>query len=884
MRRLTSLAVAAFLAMGLWSCSTSPQTGQAGPAPATYAVDENTTDIGAQTASAKTPGPVRMARFSYVSGSVSWRPSDTVDWSAASINLPIRQGASISVPGGSRSEVQFDDGSAMQLGGNATAVLQTMYSDSSGEFTEISLTGGLASFMLRSSVSEFQIDTPQCAIKAFGPANFRVGVSQDVEVAVRSGEVQVQSGKGQTLLHAGDRVVLGATAQAEPGGGSQAVQPAQGNYANVPSREYRYQPPAQEAGGAAESAPSPILTRIPPADDWDNFCQQRDEDLEYQNVNLPPDENLVAGNLDQYGTWHSDDRYGEVWAPSVVSADWRPYSDGSWSWVSPVGWTWVDNEPWAYVPSHYGTWTHEPYGWAWSPGPARQCWSPAVVTFTNYRSSVAWCPLAPSEVQYPASLTVGFTSGDWSLYFSIGQAGCYYPATDSYCQARPWDNGFCNQNYSVYDPTIINNYYGEVVNNQAQYWGRNRFHPQNAYSVDGGSWASAQDFGTGLNFGHLALNEGRSFFDNGQWFNRVPDQGAQLAGPIHIRPSVASFTPVHRFDPALAPRPALFDRPVVRAPLPSAVRLASRMAAPSWSPSVQRAPVIARTGPTRFMPANVSGGFGGTQAGRPGARPGLSAANVPAPNRYNRFNGVSQSPFTRNTPSSALSGTQSRVTRNALHTGVRPPAATPPQPSRPPKLAPPGWTGARVPAGVPRGVRPSPPPNRNNLRRPSTPGTRPPAAAPIIPRNTRTRAPQTGFGGYAPTRTPSRPPARSQRSYYGQQRSPFSGQPLHGTLHRLVPQPPSSYPSNFHSQSYHVQNAPSSQRWTLPEQRAPRQRSAQPPQQHASPPQQRPAPPRNSQPPRAPQRGTPPPQPTQQRRPPTRQSPRKPNNNRGWGG
>src|SRR5690242_20381143 len=37
-------------------------------------------------------GPVRMARVSYVTGPVTWRPTDSGGWSRAARNLPLRQG------------------------------------------------------------------------------------------------------------------------------------------------------------------------------------------------------------------------------------------------------------------------------------------------------------------------------------------------------------------------------------------------------------------------------------------------------------------------------------------------------------------------------------------------------------------------------------------------------------------------------------------------------------------------------------------------------------------------------------------------------------------------------------------------------------------------
>ena len=184
----------------------------ASPAQNGYAVTENS--VGADSA-ASSPGPVRMARVSYLTGASSWRPSDSVDWSKGSINTPLRQGAQIWAKSG-RDEVQFDDGSTMRLGGGALAVLQTMYSDANGEFTEIKQTAGLASYNLRVNVSEYQIDTPCASVKAYGPTNMRIGVGNVVEVVVHSGQAVVSSSDGEKTLKAGQRADIKCTMSLGP--------------------------------------------------------------------------------------------------------------------------------------------------------------------------------------------------------------------------------------------------------------------------------------------------------------------------------------------------------------------------------------------------------------------------------------------------------------------------------------------------------------------------------------------------------------------------------------------------------------------------------------------------------------------------------------------
>src|SRR5262249_22208445 len=158
--------------------------------------------------------------------------------------------------------------------------------------------------------------------------------------------------------------------------------------------------------------------------------------------------------------WHDDPDYGYVWAPTVHEADWRPYHDGNWVWVSPWGWTWVGDEDWGWAPYHYGTWVHRSYGWGWCPGPAGQYWLAAVVDFVDDDPYVGWVPLAPREVVYPSAIDIGFHSGNWWLDFSIGSAALFYPVGIDRCEARPWRNDFINREVNVYNVTNINNYYG----------------------------------------------------------------------------------------------------------------------------------------------------------------------------------------------------------------------------------------------------------------------------------------------------------------------------------------------------------------------------------------------------------------------------------------
>lgn len=475
-------------------------------------------------------GPVRLARFSFVQGDVTWRPDENSDWSAATVNLPLRQGGQIWVNGTSRAEIQFDDGSVVRLGGGAVATLQTLYSDAKGEFTEIKLNSGLASLSLRSDLSEYQLDTPLASVKAYGPARVRVGADDELEVAVRAGEAVVEGGQGEATVRAGEYL------------------------------------------DAKDDASAFDVEQAPAEDGWDRFCDDRDDALTHPDAHLPSNVALVAGDLDRYGSWRHDADYGWVWCPRVASA-WRPYHEGRWVWLEPYGWTWCGAEAWGWAPYHYGTWFHAAYGWAWRPGPTHQYWCPAVVNFTSYNGDVCWCPLAPREVVYPSVLSIGFGGRSWWLSFSIGGAACYYPGPPGVCVARPWHNHYANT-VAVVDVRHVG---GEF----RPYDGH--FVPRNARL--GAVYASPTQFATGGRYAVYTGPHSVTVFQKGRSF--VAAGPRPFAGPA-VRPERVSFSATRTFVNR-HPAAAVLSRPVFRASVPATV---ARHGAPierTYTPSTRPA-------------------------------------------------------------------------------------------------------------------------------------------------------------------------------------------------------------------------------------------------------------------------------------------------------
>ena len=531
------LVIAPLLALGTQCLAGSQAFMVAG-----YHVNEDSdystpsTDVGTRSSNdfSAGQGPVRLARFSFVQGNVTCRTSESDQWSAAAVNLPLREGAQVWVSNGGRAEIQFDDGSMLRLGNGAVITMQTLYSDSDGEFTEVKVNEGLTALHLRNTKSIYQLDTPYASIKSEGPANLRVGIDNSVEIAVRNGSAVVHGNGGEASLRAGDYLDL------------------------------------------ADENATYVVDSIPGSDSWDEWNDSRDRelaDMDSQHY-LPSNISIVAGNLNSYGNWRYDVEYGYVWCPVVHQQDWRPYRYGRWVWVDPFGWTWVSSEPWGWAPYHYGTWVCGRYGWAWVPGPVTQYWCPAVVHFTEYNGVVAWAPLAPREVRYPSSMTVAFRGGNWSAFFSIGGTAVYYPHDSGYCVARPWNNAVINRVAYVNKVTNITNVTTNYLDNrrftnQNVYLTKQQFVPVNSRYA-GVTTASLSTFG-GRGDYKAESRSGNDIFLHGHGIGAPPQGADPKAGPLAVHATSAATSPSREFERHGHIDMGIFRRPVVRTPLPARI-------------------------------------------------------------------------------------------------------------------------------------------------------------------------------------------------------------------------------------------------------------------------------------------------------------------------
>ena len=316
--------------------------------------------------------PGRVARLNFSQGSVSFRPAGEDDWVTGVPNRPMVMGDDLWTDVDSRAEMHVGS-AAIRMGQNTGITLLALDDNT----TQIRLAQGELIVRVRHVDDDdtYEIDTPNIAFSILQPGEYRIDVSADGSQTIA------------TTWHGRGRVT---------GGGF--------SYTTVAG---------QSATFSGSDQLSYDLEQLPPQDDFDQWCFNRDTNEDQaDSANYVSREMTGYEDLDESGTWSYEAGYGEVWAPSAVAVGWAPYRFGHWVWVSPWGWTWVEDEPWGFAPFHYGRWAFGGSRWFWVPGPVvvRPIWAPALVAFVGggagFRFSggvgVGWFPLGPGEVYVPS--------------------------------------------------------------------------------------------------------------------------------------------------------------------------------------------------------------------------------------------------------------------------------------------------------------------------------------------------------------------------------------------------------------------------------------------------------------------------------------------------
>ena len=300
------------------------------------------------------------ARLSLIKGDVQVYTTDTQDWVAASVNMPLLEGDRIWVPEGARAEVQIQGGVYIRLGSASAFDILALQEES----YQFYLNGGHIYINNRQGgIDHIQVDTPLSSIGCYDNSLVMVDVAEggDTEVSVLKGYAYAETRSGMTQVESGQAIHIGSDMTAE-------------------------------------------MFPLPPPDEWENWNRKRDGKLAAGNRSLrylPEELDDYAEELDDNGQWVYVTDYGYCWRPLTVAVGWSPYRLGRWCWVR-GDYVWVSYDPWGWCPHHYGRWTFiANFGWCWvPPRPGAVYWGPGFVGWVSTPTYVAWVPLAPGEVFY----------------------------------------------------------------------------------------------------------------------------------------------------------------------------------------------------------------------------------------------------------------------------------------------------------------------------------------------------------------------------------------------------------------------------------------------------------------------------------------------------
>lgn len=312
--------------------------------------------------------PGRVARLSYLQGSVSLQPAGAQDWVGAEINRPLTTNDKVwSDAPGSRAELDMG-GAVVRLGPNTGFSFLNL----DDNIAQMQVTTGTVVVHVRERLENqtYEIDTPNLAVLLNEPGQYRIDVNESGNTTV----VRVSDG------------------QAEASNGADSMPIANQQMVTFTGTEDQV-----SADTASLGAP----------DGFDDWSFERDREYEQAASRQYVGDDVVGTeDLDDNGEWQSTPDYGYVWVPAAVAVGWAPYSFGHWAWVAPWGWTWIDDAPWGFAPFHYGRWARWHGSWCWVPGPrqVRPVYSPAMVGWVGGGAggvAVGWFPLGPREVFVP---------------------------------------------------------------------------------------------------------------------------------------------------------------------------------------------------------------------------------------------------------------------------------------------------------------------------------------------------------------------------------------------------------------------------------------------------------------------------------------------------
>jgi hypothetical protein len=312
--------------------------------------------------------PALVGRIAVVSGTVAFHRQGETVWSAAAVNYPVAAGTSLWTERHSRAEIRIGPDTIDMAGGTELDIDR--------------LTARAAHLML-------PVGRLYLHVRRLGPAeSFAVAIPRGGVTLLGPGLYDITAGSGSEPARI---AVFQGRARFVGGGADIAID--QGAVAQLD----RFNP---VTATFARAKPDGFVAWCRAHD----FVEARLVSPHYVSTGM-----TGYAELDPYGHWVEMTGYGAVWFPNALAPGWAPYRDGRWVWIAPWGWTWIDDEPWGFAPAHYGRWARIRGAWGWVPGRLvpNPVYAPALVAFvegfsTRNQPLVAWFPLAPGEVYWPA--------------------------------------------------------------------------------------------------------------------------------------------------------------------------------------------------------------------------------------------------------------------------------------------------------------------------------------------------------------------------------------------------------------------------------------------------------------------------------------------------
>jgi hypothetical protein len=305
-------------------------------------------------------GEPRWARLGDFDGRVEVQLSAADPWQPATRNLPLTDKTWVRTSGGSRVEIELDDGGVVRLAPDTLLELSDYSRLSTGQrITLLSIDRGMAYFTGEAKGKDaLLLALPGAQLTVSTGLRVRLDAGESAsQIAMLEGSAMFSSPGAELVVREGQTV---------------KVEPAR-------------------AGRFA------LYREVTPAE-TDGWSEERDKALasSSSSAHLP---HLRAGldDLDAHGAWISTQEFGSAWKPNTEGG-WVPFRQGRWQWYPELGYTWIAAEPWGWLPYHYGRWMiMESLGWFWVPGKS-VVFKPGEVYWVRASGVAGWGPLAPAEL------------------------------------------------------------------------------------------------------------------------------------------------------------------------------------------------------------------------------------------------------------------------------------------------------------------------------------------------------------------------------------------------------------------------------------------------------------------------------------------------------